>query len=154
MSLSLSFPLPTPEVTPLLGVLVVSADWYLLVRFHVPTCKESGPNSERRLSSTRTHPPVDTDPGSPLQQCGGKGQLSPIDPRCLPTWRDPDVGGNAESACPPGQQDSLVTGLKNDCHTQIHTSICEQLGPGDPRLLGQSSKRAERRSLTRGDGPG
>lgn len=144
------------------GLLVGSADWYLLIKFHVPTCKRSGPNmngcclqSETPFSSGQRKFVVNTDLGSPLygttQQCGR--ERAPVSHRpCswVLTWRDPQVGGNAESACPSGQQYSLITGLKNDCHTQIHASICERLCPGDLRLLVQSRKRAEKGSLARG----
>lgn len=45
------------------------------------------------------------------------------------TWGYPEVGRNAEGAGPSGQQDSLVAGLQNDGHTQIHTPIRGQLRP-------------------------
>lgn len=55
------------------GLLVGSADWYLLITFHVPTCKRSGPNmngccfqSETLFSSGQRKFVVDTVLGSPL----------------------------------------------------------------------------------------
>lgn len=55
------------------GLLVGSADWYLLIKFHVPTCKRSGPNmngcclqSETPFSSGQRKFVVNTDLGSPL----------------------------------------------------------------------------------------
>lgn len=66
------------------------------------------------------------------------------------TWGYPEVGGHSEGACPSGQQDSLVAGLQNDGHTQIHASIRGQLSPHWAGLLAQGRKRAERGSLAGG----
>lgn len=72
-----------------------------------------------------------------------------LDLRVL-TWGYPEVGGYSEGACPSGQQDSLVAGLQDDCHTQIHTSILGQLGSRRLGLLVHGRKRAERGSLAGG----
>lgn len=70
------------------------------------------------------------------------------------TWGYPEVRGNAEGACPSGQQDSLVAGLQKDSHTQIHTSIRGQLGPMRPGLMIQGRKRAESGALAGGSHSG
>lgn len=66
------------------------------------------------------------------------------------TWGHPEVGGNPEGACPSCQQDSLVAGLQDDGHAQIHASVRGQLGSQRRGLLVQGREGAEGGSLAGG----
>lgn len=86
-------PQPTPKVTPLIDLLVGSADWYLLIKFHVASCKKNQPNSERWVSPPgspsssrqRKFVAVDTDLGQPLYRTDNP----------VATWRERTLSSTA-----------------------------------------------------------
>lgn len=146
---------------------MVQLNSYLFIKFHVPTCNNSG---QVPPLFTLT-PPVGTDAVAASCEygtnhisvptvflklgmaCWVKGNFLPrtwgLVLRVL-TWGYPEVGGNSEGACPSGQQDSFIPGLQDDCHTQTHTSILGPLSFWRLGLLVQGHKRAERALLAGG----